>query len=46
VSFFDASENTGLGHFTVTPSFQVTVPEDSFAGVYTSTLTFAIVSGP
>lgn len=46
VSFFDAAANSGQGTFTVTPTFDVTVPQNSFAGTYKSTLTFAIVSGP
>ena len=46
VSFFDAAANTGQGSFTVTPTFNVFVPQNSFAGTYTSKLTFAIVSGP
>jgi hypothetical protein len=46
VKFYNAAANTGLGTFTITPTVQVTVPQNSFAGTYTSTLTLAIVSGP
>src|SRR5436305_6069048 len=46
VKFFNAAANTGQGTFAVTPTIKVTVPQDSFAGSYTSTLTLAIVSGP
>src|SRR5262249_14512852 len=46
VKFFNAALNTGLGKFTITPTVQVTVPANSFAGTYTSTVTLAIVSGP
>lgn len=46
VKFFDAAANTGLGKFTVTPTVQVSVPANTLAGTYTSTLTLAVVSGP
>lgn len=46
VKFFNASANTGMGRFTLTPTVGVFVPQNSFAGTYTSTLTIAIVSGP
>ena len=35
-----------MGKFTVTPTIGVFVPQNSYAGTYTSTLTFALVSGP
>ena len=35
-----------MGKFTVTPTVGVFVPQSTFAGTYTSTLTIAIVSGP
>ena len=44
--FFNASANTGMGHFTITPAFAVTIPADSYAGTYSSTLTVSITSGP
>lgn len=46
VKFFNAAARTGQGTFTVTPTVAVTVPQNSFSGTYTSTLTLAIVSGP
>ena len=46
VKFFNAAANTGMGKFSVTPTVGVFVPQNSFAGTYTSTLTLSIVSGP
>jgi hypothetical protein len=46
VKFFNAAINTGMGNFTITPTVTVSFPANSFAGVYTSTVTFAIVSAP
>jgi hypothetical protein len=46
VTFYNAAANTGQGTFTVTPTIRVTVPQNSYAGTYTSTLTLAIASGP
>ena len=46
VKFFNAAANTGIGTFTVTPTVGVTVPQNSYTGSYTSTLTISIVSGP
>ena len=43
---FNAALNTGLGQIDVTPTVQVSVPGSAFAGVYTSTVTIAAVSGP
>jgi hypothetical protein len=44
--FFSTGALTGIGTFTVTPTIQVTIPATAYAGVYTSTLTLAIVAGP
>jgi hypothetical protein len=46
VKLFNAAVNTGMGRFTITPSINVTIPGNSYAGSYTSTLTVAAVSGP
>lgn len=46
VKFFNAASTTGMGKFTVTPSVSVSVPANSYAGTYTSTLTLAATSGP
>ena len=44
--FFNAALNTGLGKIDVTPTIQVPIPGNSYAGTYTSTVTLASVSGP
>jgi hypothetical protein len=46
VKLFNAAANSGLGNFTVTPSVQVAIPANTYAGTYTSTVTLAVVSGP
>lgn len=46
VKFYSAASATGKGVFTLTPTVSVAVPQNAFAGTYTSTLTIAIVSGP
>jgi len=44
--FFDAALNTGLGKIDVTPTVQVAIPGNAYAGTYTSTVTLAAVAGP
>lgn len=44
--FFNAAANTGLGQVDVTPTIDVAVPGNAYAGTYTSTVTLASVSGP
>jgi hypothetical protein len=46
VKFFNASANTGMGKFTITPTIGVSVPANTFAGAYSSTVTLAVASGP
>jgi len=46
VKFFNAAAATGEGVFTITPTVRVSVPQNSFAGSYASTLTLSVVSGP
>lgn len=46
VKFFNAAEETGMGKFTVTPTVGVSIPANTYAGTYTSTVTLASVSGP
>ena len=46
VKLFNAAANTGMGSFTVTPTVQVAIPANAYAGTYTSTVTVAVVSGP
>jgi hypothetical protein len=43
---FNAAANTGLGNQTVTPTWRLSVPANTFAGTYTSTWTISLVSGP
>ena len=44
--FFNAALNTGLGKLNVTPTIQIQIPGNSYAGTYTSTVTLAATSGP
>ena len=46
VKFFSADANTGMGDFTVTPTFSMAVPATTYAGTYTSTMTISLVSAP
>ena len=46
VKYFNAALNTGAGQFTNTPTVSVSVPANTYAGSYSSTLTLAAVSGP
>lgn len=46
VTFYSAAAATGMGDFTLTPTIQVSVPANAYAGTYSSTLTLAVVSGP
>lgn len=46
VKFFSAAGGTGKGLFTLTPTVSVSIPQNSFVGAYSSTLTIAVVSGP
>ena len=44
--FFNAALNTGLGKVDVTPTIQVSIPGNAYAGTYTSTVTLAAATGP
>jgi hypothetical protein len=44
--FFNASVNTGLGKVNVTPTVDVLIPGNAYAGTYTSTVTLAAATGP
>jgi hypothetical protein len=44
--FFNSAKNSGLGKFNVTPSVDVAIPGNAYAGTYTSTVTLAAVAGP
>lgn len=46
VKFFNAAEGTGMGVFSTTPTVAVSIPANTYAGTYTSTITLASVSGP
>jgi hypothetical protein len=46
VKLFNAAASSGMGGFTVTPTVQVAIPANTYAGTYTSTVTVAVVSGP
>jgi WxL domain surface cell wall-binding len=46
VKLVNAAANSGMGRFTVTPTIAVTIPGNSFAAAYSSTVTLAAVSGP
>lgn len=46
VKFFNAAANSGLGKFTITPVVTVSIPGNTYAGTYTSTVSVAVVSGP
>ena len=43
---FDASANTGMGNQTVTPTWSLAIPANTYAGTYTSTWTLSLVSAP
>jgi hypothetical protein len=42
----DASAATGMGNQTVTPTWSLAIPAATQAGIYTSTWTMSLVSGP
>ena len=46
VKLYNAASGTGQGPTNVTLTFQLAVPANTFRGAYTSTWTFAAVSGP
>ena|SRR5438270_13953438 len=46
VKFFNASANTGMGKFSVTPMISISLPAGMYVGVYSSIVTLGIVSGP
>jgi hypothetical protein len=43
---FNAALNSGLGKIDVTPTVQVSIPGNAYAGTYTSTVTIAAATGP
>lgn len=46
VRFAAAAPDSGMGRFTLTPAIALTVPADTYAGDYGSTLTISVVAGP
>jgi hypothetical protein len=44
--FFNAALSTGLGKLDVTPTIAVSIPGNSYAATYTSTVTLAATTGP
>jgi hypothetical protein len=46
VKLFNSAVNSGLGDFTLTPNFSLAVPANAYAGSYSSTMTFSMVSAP
>lgn len=46
VKLFNAAANTGMGRFTVTPTVNIGIPGNVYAGTYSSTVTVAVASGP
>lgn len=44
--FFNAALNSGLGKIDVTPTVEVAIPGNAYAGTYTSTVTLAATTGP
>lgn len=46
VKLFNSAATTGLGRFTITPTIDVTIPGNAYAGSYSSTITVAAISGP
>jgi hypothetical protein len=46
IKFFEAAAGTGLGDFTITPTFALAVPATTYAGTYNSTVTLTIANLP
>lgn len=46
IQFFNAAAGTGLGDFTITPTFALAVPATTYAGNYSSTVTLTIANLP
>jgi hypothetical protein len=43
---FNAAVDTGLGNQSLTPTWSLSLPANTYAGTYQSTWTFSLVSGP
>jgi hypothetical protein len=46
VKFFDAAANSGLGSVDFNMTVTVTVPANTYAGTYSSTVTLSMITGP
>lgn len=44
--FYNAAANSGMGAFTLTTSYNLSIPAATYAGTYSSTLTVSLISGP
>lgn len=44
--FFQAIPSTGLGTLAITPMISILIPGKTYAGIYNSVVTLAVVSGP
>lgn len=45
-TLFNAAADTGMGDFTLTPTFKLDLPANAYDGSYESTLTLTVASGP
>ncbi len=45
-TMYSSAVDTGMGDFTLTPTFQLTVPANTYAGTYSSTITVTQATGP
>lgn len=46
LKLLSAALNEGMGNYQVTPSLQLSVPAQTYAGTYTATVTETVTSGP
>ncbi len=46
VKFYNASAVSGVGTFDLSTTIKITLPANAYAGIYTSTITLAYISGP
>lgn len=43
---YNAAANTGKGNVVLTTTYQITYPANAIAGTYSSTITYAVATGP
>ena len=46
VKIYNATSDTGMGTFDLTPNVTLTVPADAYAGSYASNITLSVIAGP